>query len=67
MAVKMTRRERMQFRSDEFFNSKYWKPRLSLNGHMESVWYAVANSKAAARTKISTGNRSGRARIIKPE
>jgi hypothetical protein len=64
MTTKLTRKERRQYRSDEFFNAKYWSTRLSLNGHMESVWYAVARSKAAARTKISTGNRSGRARII---
>ena len=76
MAAKMTRRERRQLRTDIYISEKdylqiadhalgYGK-RLSLSGFVESKWHAVDNSKAAARTKISTGNRSGRARIINP-
>tara|TARA_R110002020_G_scaffold243381_1_gene456865 strand:- start:1155 stop:1385 length:231 start_codon:yes stop_codon:yes gene_type:complete len=74
MAAKMTRRERRQLRTDIYISAKDYKQianhalgygkRLSLNGFVESKWHAVANSKAAARTKIYTGNRSGRARKI---
>ena len=64
------RQEKQRKRQEDYLIDNHrlgYGKRLSLNGFIESKWHAVANSKAAARTKISTGNLSGRARIIKPE